>query len=248
MPTYQSDYTGPQIDEAVGLAQTALQPPVEVLPFDVATEQQATLGELAWNSDEGTLDLGINGTALQLGQDVVYHARNATASPIAKGTAVGATGTLGNSGRITIAPFIADGNTPAKYFLGITGEAIAAGEDGKVVHFGKIRQFNTSAFAEGDVLWVSPTTPGALTATMPTAPEVKLPVAIVITDSATTGTLFIRATVSATAEQGALADSAVQSATVRNIVTLTQTEYDALDPADPTVLYVVVDDPEEDEE
>jgi hypothetical protein len=43
-------------------------------------------------------------------------------------------------------------------------------------------------------------------------------VAIVITDSATTGTLFIRATVSATAEQGALADSAVQVTDVPSLI------------------------------
>jgi hypothetical protein len=42
--------------------------------------------------------------------------------------------------------------------------------------------------------------------------------------------------------------TAVRSDDVGSIVVLTETEYDALDPADPTVLYVVVDDPEEDEE
>lgn len=40
----------------------------------------------------------------------------------------------------------------------------------------------------------------------------------------------------------------VASTDVGSIVVLTETEYDALDPADPTVLYVVIDDPEEDEE
>jgi hypothetical protein len=42
--------------------------------------------------------------------------------------------------------------------------------------------------------------------------------------------------------------TAVRSDDVARIVVLTETEYDALDPADPTVLYVVVEDPEEDEE
>jgi hypothetical protein len=40
----------------------------------------------------------------------------------------------------------------------------------------------------------------------------------------------------------------VASTDVASIQVLTETEYDALDPADPTVLYIVIEDPEEDEE
>lgn len=172
-------------------------------------------GTITWNTDEETLDVVLDGATLQMGQEVHYHVRNNTGSTIADGVAVYATGTLGASGRITVAPYVANGTIPAKYFLGITTESISDGTDGKVTHFGKVRSLDTSAFTDGDVLYPSATTAGALTATAPTGSNVALPSAIVI-HAATNGTLFVRATTLdenayATAAQGALADSALQS-------------------------------------
>jgi hypothetical protein len=172
-------------------------------------------GTVTWNTDEETLDVVLNGATLQMGQEVHYHVRNNTGSTILDGTPVYATGTLGASGRITVAPYIANGTIPAKYFLGVTTEDIADGTDGKVTHFGKIRHVDTSAFSDGDVLYPSASTAGALTATAPTGSNIALPIAIVI-NSASNGTLFVRSTnvddnAYATAAQGALADSALQS-------------------------------------
>jgi len=187
-----------------------------------------TQGTLSWNADEETVDLIQNGATLQLGQEVQIHCRNATGSTISNGVAVYATGTIGNSGRITVAPMIADGTIPAKYVLGITTEEILNGEDGKVTTFGKVRDLDTTAYSDGDVLYVSPDTAGALTATEPTAPDISLPVAFVIHAHAN-GSLFTRVTpfdenAYATAAQGALADSALQSVPAEY---LTETEGDA---------------------
>jgi hypothetical protein len=149
-------------------------------------------GQFAWNADEETADLCQNGATLQLGQEVKYHCRNNTASTITDGTAVMATGTLGNSGRITIAPMVADGTVEPRFYLGVTTEDIPAGEDGKVTHFGKVRGIDTSAYSDGDVLWCDPATPGALTATQPAAPNLKIATAFVIS-AHSNGTLFCRA-------------------------------------------------------
>jgi hypothetical protein len=198
------------------LADSAIQPNTDATLNKLTTTTlqftggTGTQGTLSWNADEETLDLIQNGSTQQIGQETFYHVRNNTGVTIPNGTAVYATGTIGMSGRITVAPFIANGSIPAKFMLGVTTEDIDNGTDGKVTQFGKIRGLDTSGFSEGAVLWASPTTAGALTATEPTAPNVKLPIAFVISSSSTVGTIFVRATVSATAEQGALADSAVQ--------------------------------------
>lgn len=173
-----------------------------------------TQGTLSWNPDEETVDVILNGATLQMGQEVHYHARNNTASDIPNGTPVYATGTLGASGRITIAPFIADGSIPVKFFLGVTTEDIAAGTDGKVTDFGKVRHIDTSAFNDGDVLYPDPTTAGALTNTKPSTTDLAIPTAFVI-HAATNGTIFVRVhpqdeNAYATYSQGLLADSAVQ--------------------------------------
>lgn len=151
-----------------------------------------TQGEMSWNTDEETVQLVMDGTTLHIGQDTFVHARNNTASIITKGTAVYATGTLGASGRITVAPMIADGTIAGRLFIGLTAEDIAIGADGQVCSYGKIRGINTTAYNDGDVLWLSPTVAGQLTATEPTAPNLKIATAFVIHD-ATNGTLMVRA-------------------------------------------------------
>lgn len=180
-------------------------------------------GTISWNTDEETLDVILNGATLQMGQEVHYHVRNNSGATIPNGTPVYATGTLGNSGRITVSPFIADGTIPVKFFLGVTTEDIADGTDGKVTDFGKVRGIDTTSFSDGDVLYPSSTVAGGLTNVMPTAPALSIPVAFVI-HSHSNGTLFIRVhpqdeNAYATYAQGALADSAVQPGD--NVSTLT---------------------------
>lgn len=153
-------------------------------------------GSAYWNSDEETLDLVQNGAVLQLGQETQIHVRNNSATvTITNGTAVMAVGTVGASGRIKVDPMDADdATTPGpKYFLGIATEDILGGSDGKVTVFGKVRSLNTSTYSEGDVLWCDPVTPGALTATTPSAPDLKIAAGYVVTSDLNNGVIFVRA-------------------------------------------------------
>jgi hypothetical protein len=152
-----------------------------------------TQGTVTWNSDEETLDLVQNDTTLQLGQELVYHVRNNTASTILNGTPVMATGTIGASSRITIAPMDGTNVANADYFLGFATADIPADSDGKVTHFGKVRGIDTSAYNEGDILYISTSAAGQVVTTEPTS-GMKLPVAFVITSHASVGTIFVRAT------------------------------------------------------
>ena len=156
---------------------------VDSLQFSGGT---GTQGTISWNADEETVDLIQNGAVLQLGQEVQTHVRNTTASTISSGKVVMVTGTIGASGRITVGLY--DGVSEVKYILGVCTEDIAAGDDGKVTHFGKVRGVNTSTWNEGDLLY--PTTNGDLTNAAPTS-GVKLALAIVITKHATNGTIMV---------------------------------------------------------
>jgi hypothetical protein len=162
------------------------------LGFALDAAAAAGQGVLTWNQDEQTLDLGKGGgVTLQIGQEQLSLCRNSTASTLSNGTAVMFAGTLGNSGRLLVAPMVADGTYPGYVFFGITTQAIAPGADGFVTTFGKIRGVDTRPYSEGDVLWCNPAVPGGLTATEPQAPNLKLPVAAVIS-SATQGILMVR--------------------------------------------------------
>ena len=161
---------------------------VDSLQFTGGT---GTQGTVSWNVDEETLDVILDGATLQMGQEVHYHVRNNTASTISNGTPVMVTGTLGASGRLTIAPMDATDQDNGIYYIGVTTEDIAANADGKATHFGKIRHLDTSAYADGDLLWLSTSTVGAFTTTEPST-GIKIPAAIVIKSHAQNGTLFCR--------------------------------------------------------
>jgi hypothetical protein len=167
-------------------------PEVDALAFDTEADSAVSEGQLAWNADERTLDLGKGGgVTLQLGQEQITLCRNSTNATIPNGTAVRFAGTIGNSGRLLVAPMVADGTLPGYVFFGVTTASIAPGQDGFVTSFGKIRGINTSAFTEGDILWCSPTTPGGFTNVEPQAPNLKLPVAAVVS-AKQNGILMVR--------------------------------------------------------
>lgn len=125
---------------------------------------------------------------------VAVKGKNTSGATIAKGTPVMATGTLGASGIITIAPM--DGTNPANamYLIGVAGADIAVDAEGDVVDIGKVRGIDATAWAEGDVLWISPTAVGELTNTEPAAGQLKMPVAFVVTDHHQNGEIMVRVT------------------------------------------------------
>jgi hypothetical protein len=173
------------------------QPIVDKLRFDLTADETVGDGEIAWNIDEGTIELGKGGISNYLGQETMVLCRNASSTvTIPKGTAVMFAGTLGASGRLKVAPMVADGTFPGYVFFGVTDQAIDGGVDGYVTVFGKIRGINTSAYLEGDVLWCDPAAPGGFTKTEPQAPNLKLAVAAVIS-AGNNGTIFVRWTTGA---------------------------------------------------
>lgn len=166
------------------------------LGFDLTpTNTPSTPGTMFWSADDETVDIIMDAAVTQkIGQETFYLVKNQTGVSIPKGTVVRADGTLGNSGRILIAPFLANGTFPSKFCIGVTSETIANGADGFVTAFGKIRQLNTASYTEGTILYASPTSAGGFTATAPQAPNNIVTIAIVINSSTNNGTLFIRPT------------------------------------------------------
>jgi hypothetical protein len=150
-------------------------------------------GTMYWDDSRSTVALIMNGTTQHIGQDQFYYVKNSTGSSIPKGTAVGFAGTDGGSGHLLIKPFRANGVEPSSYFMGVTAETIANGAFGQVMAFGKLKGVNTSAFTDGDILYVSTATAGAFQTTVPTAPNNIIQVAAVVS-AANNGTISVRPT------------------------------------------------------
>lgn len=158
------------------------------------------IGAVYWNNQEETLDINVNSNVtLQVGQEVLFNVKNQTGSQINNGAFVMFAGTVGNSGRILIQEGIADGSLNPEYTMGLTTEDIVDGADGKVTWFGKVRGIDTTGtpvgetWNDGDILYASPTTAGALTKVEPNAPDRRIIVAAVV-HAHTNGVLFVRPT------------------------------------------------------
>jgi hypothetical protein len=163
-----------------------------------------TPGVLAWNDDDGTLDVGLYGGAvLQTGQETLYYAKNTSGNLIANGTPVMFTGTVGSSGKLTFGLAVADGSVPSEYMMGVATQDIDNNEFGYITDFGLVRGFNTSGspygetWADGDLLYFDPATPGTWTKFQPAAPNIAEPVAVVVNaGSGGSGSIFVRMKVS----------------------------------------------------
>lgn len=158
---------------------------VNKLSLSTDTSLAASAGQITWNPNERTADIGLdNNVVLQVGQETVALVRNGTASSIPDGTVVMLTGSVGNSGRLVVAPY--DGVADASLILGIATETIASNADGFVTSYGKIRGIDTSMWSDGDVLYTN----GSGLATTPPA-GLNMKIAAVV-HSHTNGTLMVR--------------------------------------------------------
>lgn len=153
-----------------------------------------------WNQDDGTMDVGLyGGSVLQVGQELMYYAKNTSGALIANGTPVMFTGTVGSSGKLTFGLAVADGSVPAEYMMGVATQDIADNAFGYVTSFGLVRGFNTTGapygevWADGDLLYFDPATPGTWTNVQPAAPNISVPVAVVVNaGSGGSGSIFVR--------------------------------------------------------
>lgn len=158
---------------------------VNKVSLSTDTSLAASAGQITWNPNERTADIGLdNNVVLQVGQETVVLVRNGTGVSIPDGTVVMLTGSIGNSGRLVVAPY--DGVSDASLILGIATETIASNADGFVTSYGKIRGINTSMWSDGDVLYIN----GSGLGLTPTS-SLSMKIAVVV-HSHTNGTLMIR--------------------------------------------------------
>lgn len=164
-----------------------------------APSQNASPGALYWDPDDSTISLGtLNGSALEIGQEIVIPVINQSGATIPNGTVVMSDGTVAANGKIKIVPANFNGTHDVNKILGITTHAIANGAIGHVTWFGKVRNINTTGstvsetWVAGDQLWGNPNVPGSLTKNKPVAPATRVAIATVVNPHATAGVLFVR--------------------------------------------------------
>ena len=132
-----------------------------------------------------TKDLVVNHT-----QNVFVYVRNATEATLTKGTVVYITGAIGQTPTISKAQ--ANSDATSAQTLGVLTVDLANNTNGYITIIGFVEDVNTSAYADGQQLYLSPTVAGGMTATKPQAPQHLVYVAIVEYAHAIHGKLFVK--------------------------------------------------------
>lgn len=157
--------------------------PVRAVNFATNASLPVSVGQVAWNISEGTLDVGLSGNTVKLpiGQKQVLRVVNKTGSnllrsdyKVVRARRVSEGGAQGQ--RIAVKLAQANNEINSNDILGIVAEDIANNEEGFIVVAGEVGTINTTGqngetWVDGDILFISPTTAGGLTNVEPQAPD-----------------------------------------------------------------------------
>ena len=126
---------------------------------------------------------------------VTITARNNTGSQINKGLAVRISGAHGQNPTISLAQANAYATTDA---IGLAAANIGNNSTGSVIIAGTLTGLNTNAYTDGAVLYLSPTTAGALTDTEPSRPNWQMQMWYVEHAHPTQGKILVHANLEST--------------------------------------------------
>ena len=166
------------------------------------TTAPTTAGSIIWNDSDGTADLILKGgnVTLQIGQESVIRVVNKTATNVnllqANYQAVRVTGAQGQRLKIDLAQATTDPLSAET--IGLVTETINNNQEGFVTTSGLVRNINTTGslqgetWADGDILYLSPTTAGRVTKVKPVAPNHLIIIGYVISAHATQGSIFVK--------------------------------------------------------
>ena len=182
MATWAAKFRGEKIGD---------QTPLESIQFDTANSASPQEGALCWNTNDGTLQIGMPGgdVALQIGQEFLVKAKNTSGSAIGNGKVVYFSGSTGANPEIALAD--ADDYTKSLTAFAVTTESIADNQFGYVTIFGLVRDVNTESFSGGDILYLSKTA-GEFTNVVPDVPAQPVAIGVVLRSHKTEGIIGVR--------------------------------------------------------
>jgi hypothetical protein len=178
----------------------ALVDPIDHLDFDTTPTAVGAVGRLVWNDTDGTLDLGLKGgnVTLHVGQKQVIRVVNKTGANMLANNyqCVKIEGAQGQRPKAVLAQANNDANSADT--IGLVNETINNNLEGFVCTSGIITNINTTGslqgetWADGQMLYLSGTTAGAITNVKPQAPTHTVIVGIVVHAHATQGKIYVK--------------------------------------------------------
>ena len=147
------------------------------------------IDKMAWNPTDLTFDIDTGtGVVIQVGEELLVKVRNTTGSTILNGAVVRINGASGD--RPTVTPAQADTLANVNGVIGVVTADIVDNAVGFATVHGLVRDLDTSAFTEGDELFLSDSVAGDITNVEPT---LSIPIGTVTFANPASGTIFVSA-------------------------------------------------------
>lgn len=148
-------------------------------------------------SADGSIVVTTTGTAVDLSVStnspasvLLEQVRNTTGATLTKGTAVYISGATGQIP--TVSKALATSDATSAQTLGLITSDLPNNSNGYVTIIGLVTNLDTSAYTDGQQLYLSPTTAGTLTGTKPYAPQHLVYMAVVAHAHPTQGKLLVK--------------------------------------------------------
>lgn len=169
--------------------------------FDTTpTTYTQAVGNVGWNDTEGTIETLLKGgsVVLEIGQKLVARVVNGTGGNVLMSNyqVVKVTGAQGQRLQVNLAQGNNDANSADT--LGLIAENISNNQSGFIVTSGIISEINTTGslqsetWADGDPLYLSPTTAGKVTNVKPQAPNHTVIIGFVVYAHSVHGKIFVK--------------------------------------------------------
>lgn len=167
---------------------------------EINTEIPVDAGTMSWNDADGTADLILKGgnVTLQVGQEEVVRVVNKTGDDLLEENyqAVYISGAQGQRLKVDLALAVTDATSAGT--IGLVTETILDNEEGFITSAGLVRKIDTTGdlqgetWADGDVLYLSPTVAGNITNVKPIAPEHTVIIGFVVYAHAINGKIYVK--------------------------------------------------------
>ena len=187
-----------------------------VLTLDPLPEPAWAEGQLYYDANSNTLSFqnDVPNVTLNIGEEVYVRAVNKTGVTLANGQVVYIDSAQGNRPTITLAN--ASSASTSDGTLGVVTADIANNAEGLVTIIGVVRGLDTSAFTEGDMIYLSAATAGTFTNVKPTTPDRAVQLGVVLSSHNTQGEILVR--IDSTQDLGDLQDVLITSLSTGQMV------------------------------
>lgn len=172
----------------------------DFMQLNTGAGEANAVAKIYWNSTEGTADLGLMGgqVILPIGQKQVARVLNNSGSIFNKSAYQVVKITAAQGQRLAVGLAQANNDANSTDTLGLVAENIANNQEGFITSSGLVTGIDTTGdlqledWNDGDILYLSPTTPGAITKVKPVAPQHSVIVGFVIYAHKTQGKIYVK--------------------------------------------------------